>query len=226
MALRPPSRGFSVSRHLSERARAAKAAAAARSDAARAAQQSAGDDPDIAGIGGIAGMVGALRGLVEQFATAARSQAEAHGEQTQEADPASDGSRHTVTLGDGKTRMVFGYTLRMGRDGISAEPFGNTPVDGASKTSDKSAGTAPAALLPIVDVFEDGDAVVVVAELPGADPDRIVCRADGLRLLIEATGVRQYRKDLALPAAVRSDGIVQSFRNGILEVRLVRADPA
>lgn len=223
MTLRPPRRGFSVSRHLSERARAA------RDEAARA---SASGDPDIAGAGGFAGMVGALRGLVEQFVAAAQQQAaqqQAGGQHGAGDEPGPEGSaarsgQHEVSFGDGKARMVFGYTLRMGRDGISAEPFGNTAP--AGKRGDPDAGSAPAALLPIVEVFEDGDAVVVVAELPGADPDRIVCRVEAQRLLIEATGLRSYRKDLPLPVPVRADGVVQSFRNGILEVRLVRADPA
>lgn len=220
MALPPPRRGFSVSRHLSERARAAQA------DAART---EAADDPAIAGAGGFAGMVGALRGLVEQLAAAAQQPAGAQpaGGHTEQPDrAAAEAGGRTVSFGDGKARMVFGYTLKMGRDGVSAEPFGNTPAAGAEKRGTAKAGSAPAALQPIIEVFEDGDAVVVVAELPGADPERIVCRADGNRLLIEATGLRSYRKDLALPAMVRPDGIVQSFRNGILEVRLVRADPA
>ena len=80
------------------------------------------------------------------------------------------------------------------------------------------------ALQPIVEVFEDGAAVIVVAELPGADPDAIVCQPDGRRLLIEASGVRRYRKDLALPVPVQTEGLQQSYRNGILEVRLLRAD--
>ena len=157
-------------------------------------------------------MVGALRGLVEQLAATAK---EAAGEANPEA---ADPNSHTVSFGDGKARMVFGYTLKMGQDGVSAEPFGNT----ASKKAD----AAPAPLLPIVEVFEDGDTVVVVAELPGADPDRIVCKADGLHLLIEAAGVRTYRKDLALPVPVRPDGLERSFRNGILEVRMTRAERA
>lgn len=215
MALPPPRRGFSVSRHLSERARAAQA------DAART---EAADDPAIAGAGGFAGMVGALRGLVEQLAAAAQQPAGAQpaGGHTEQPDrAAAEAGGRTVSFGDGKARMVFGYTLKMGRDGVSAEPFGNTP---APKRADAAADAAPAALLPIVEVFEDGDAVVAVAELPGADPERIVCRAGGLHLLIEAAGVRSYRKDLALPVPVRPDGVAQSFRNGILEVRMARAD--
>ena len=228
MTLRPPRRGFSVSRQLSERARAAQA------EAARSAPPPADGGPAMSGVGGfagmaegVAGMVGALRGLVEQLTAAAAEQAQQ--KPSGEAGHAKAGSdpeamQRTIDLGSGNTRMVFGYTLRMGSDGLSAERFGNTPAPASGKGADTAAGATPAALLPIVEVFEDGDAIVVVAELPGADPERIVCRVDGLLLLIEAAGVRQYRKELALPVRVRADGVVQSFRNGILEVRLARAD--
>jgi HSP20 family protein len=114
--------------------------------------------------------------------------------------------------------MVFGYTLRMGTDGVSAEPFGNVPAPAAKS----AAGAAPAVLQPIVEVYQDGNQVVVIAELPGADPDRIVCRPGGMRLLIEASGTRHYRKELTLPVPVRADGMVQSVQNGILEVRLIQ----
>ena len=253
MTLRPPSRGFSVSRRLSERARAAAKVDPTGADPAQADPVQAGSfgaiDFDIPGLGGLAGMAGTLRSLLEQVAAAARSHnSQGDGRSTPQ-DPAPDlhapdqqaPDQHTrtVTPGGGNARMVFGYTLRMGPDGIAAEPFGHVPptyvpsahvppthVPSAHVPSaNASASTAaPVALQPIVEVFEDGAAVIVVAELPGADPATIVCRPDGNRLLIEASGMRRYRKDLSLPAPVRAEGLQQSYRNGILEVRLVRAD--
>jgi HSP20 family protein len=228
MALRPPRAGFSVARRLSERARAQRAA---QSPADQAATEAAAA-PFIDG-SGFAGMVDALRGLVEQLARTAEqagSETDASGDA---ADAPAHGGAHSVTFGGGKGRMVFGYTLRMGEGGVSAEPFGDVPdaaapVAGAARPSKPAARepgrSQPAARQPIVDVFEDDGAVVVVAELPGADPEGIVCQAEGSRLLIEAAGARRYRKEIALPVAVRADGMRQSFRTGILEVRLARAD--
>jgi HSP20 family protein len=208
MAIRPPRSGFSVSRRLSERARAA------------AADETF--EPKIAGAGGFTGMIDALRGLVEQLSAAAQTA-------PHETDQPDNGAPKTVSFAGGKGRMVFGYTLRMGDEGVSAEPFGNIPPNGPPNASTSGPGqknespAAPAALQPIVEVFEDGESVVVVAELPGADPETIICRPDGKTLHIEATGVRRYRKDLALPVPVQGDGFQQSFRNGILEVRMNRS---
>jgi HSP20 family protein len=84
------------------------------------------------------------------------------------------------------------------------------------------AATATAARQPIAEVFEEGDEIVVVAELPGADPARITCTVEGSTLSIEASGAQRYRKSLALPARVTREGLKTSFQNGILEVRLQR----
>jgi HSP20 family protein len=166
------------------------------SDRARAAREAAArvDEKTPTDIGGI---IGAVQGLVDQLtavATAAKQKA----------------------AGGDMARMVFGYTLRMGTDGISAEPFGDVVPQNAK--------SAPAAPQPIVDVYQDGDWVIVIAELPGADPGDIVCRAENTRLLIEAEGGRRYRKDLTLPVPVQPDSLTRTLRNGILEVRLARAE--
>jgi HSP20 family protein len=205
MALRPPRAGFSVARLLSERARSARPKEGAGTHT----------DPDIAAAGGFSGMVDALRGLVQQLVDAAQSQAEDGAKA--EAGAAKEGT-HSFTLGGGRTSVVFGYTLKTGPDGVSAERFGDVP--------ERTPPAAPAARQsprqPIVEVHEEGGEIVVVAELPGADPKTITCRPEQKRLLIEATGARRYRKEVQLPAAVQATGMQQSFQNGILEVRLIR----
>ena len=198
MALRPPSAGFSVARRMSERARA---------------QQTAATPPDpeaaLSGLAGLGGIVDALRGLVDKLATA-----EPSAEDPTQDPPGTTGSR-SVSLGGKSARMVFGYTLRMGEDGVSAERFGDMPEAA-------QANRPQPPRQPIAEVFEDEDDIVVVAELPGADPAGITCQVAQGALLIEASGARRYRKSLALPAPVTRDTPRISFQNGILEVRLRR----
>jgi HSP20 family protein len=207
MALRPSRAGFSVARRMSERARAAQ----------KAGEGSSPGDPDIVGAGGFAGIVDALRGLVTQLSQAAEAAKQA----TEGATPEEAQHTRTFSVGGKEAKMVFGYTLRMGQDGVSAEPFGDVP-EAPTRPASPQAAAAPARQ-PIVEMFEEGNAVVVVAELPGADPEGITCRVDGAHLLIETSGERRYRKELTLPVSVRAEGLSQSFRNGILEVRLMRA---
>ncbi len=199
MPIRPPRAGLSVARRLSEQARAARAASGADSGL------------DLAGAGGVSGILDALCGLVGQLAQAAAGSA------------GTTADAHGISPGEGRASVVFGYTLKLGPDGISAERFGDMP-DPPARRAAPAPVAAPPARQPIVDVFEEDGAIVVVAELPGADADRIVCRPEGPRLVIEAAGARRYRKTVDLPAAVRPQPLQQSFRNGILEVRLARAD--
>lgn len=173
---------------------------AAFSVARRMGERARAAEPPAEG-GGISGMMEALRGLAEKLAAAAQQAGE------QQAD------EHSFSIGKGDTRMVFGYSVRMGRDGAEAEAFGNVPPRAGKPV-------APEARQPITDVLVEESEIVVVAELPGADAESIACQVSGRRLLIEAGGARRYRKEVDLPADVRQSAPATSFRNGILEVRL------
>jgi HSP20 family protein len=116
--------------------------------------------------------------------------------------------------------------VRRKRAALQREPSGET---GTARSSALPQGAPrgqlcrqPASRQPITDIFEEADAIIVVAELPGADPATVRCTLDGLSLLIEAAGARAYRKSLVLPAAVAPESLKTSFQNGILEVRLAR----
>ncbi len=199
MALRPPRSGLSVGRLLSERARAATPPS-----------QSTTNSPSLA-----ASMAEALRGLADKLAQAAQQGAH------EAAEPALQSGQLERRIGTKAASLVFGYTLRMGQDGVSAEPFGDVP---AAKSGPAKATSEPLARQPITEILVEDGCVTVLAELPGADPAHVICTPQGSELLIETLAGRRYRKALELPMAVRPDGMTQSFANGILEVRLSRAD--
>jgi HSP20 family protein len=197
-----PGRPKSLSRHLSERARAAGA------DAAPTAA-------DIAGLGESAAEIfGRLKDVFEQVVQAAGSPA-----------PQADAPAHQegdipFTLGGKQGRMVFGYTMRMGLDGLKAEPFGDIPHSASKKAT---ASSRPAARAPIVDVFEEADQIRIVAELPGVASEDVACTLEGNTLQIETRKPPRYSKSLALPCPVNPASLVQSCSNGILEIRINRA---
>ncbi len=76
---------------------------------------------------------------------------------------------------------------------------------------------------PLVDCFDEADAVVVTAELPGINPGEITLSLNDGALSIETTGARRYRARQALPADVDGATLSHEFRNGILEVRIAKA---
>lgn len=99
------------------------------------------------------------------------------------------------------------------------------------------------ALTPTVDIFEEGDAVVVKAELPGIGKEDVevnisddvitisgekkaedkVEKKDFYRL---ERSYGSFSRSLRLPGAVLSDQAKASFGDGVLEVRIPRSEEA
>ena len=119
----------------------------------------------------------------------------------------------------GTNPFVFGFSMKQGPDGKPMlQRFGNTstPDDEGSKMTPH--------LEPLVDVIEEDDEVIVVAELPGVDKDSIKVRVKGRTLTIEVDDAeRPYHKVLELPSKVQKDNAKSAIRNGVLEVRLKKA---
>lgn len=76
---------------------------------------------------------------------------------------------------------------------------------------------------PIVDVFDEDGAVLLVAELPGVADGDIEINVEGDILTLATSGKRRYAKEVLLPAAVDAATLQKSYANGILEVRVKKA---
>ncbi len=115
----------------------------------------------------------------------------------------------------GKGKAVYGFNVRVGIGGKPIiESFGNVKAT--------KAGPVVAEMRePLVDIFDEGDEVRVVAETPGvAEKDiQIEIKGDILILTAEA-GDNKYHKELLLPSAVEPEVQRKSYRNGVLELRL------
>lgn len=72
---------------------------------------------------------------------------------------------------------------------------------------------------PLVDVFDEKDYIMVIAELPGVTRDGIKIEVTGDILKLTAAGIdRKYAKEILLPARVKPDVAKTTYSNGILEV--------
>jgi len=117
-------------------------------------------------------------------------------------------------LGD-KARGVYGFSVKLGLGGKPIiEQFGNI------KATERGAVVAEVRE-PIVDVFDEGESLVVIAELPGVEEDDIhlEVKDDILDLSAEAEH-RKYSKEILLPSPVDADSLESSYKNGILEIKL------
>lgn len=99
-------------------------------------------------------------------------------------------------------------------------------------------GTAlrQAPLLPPVDIFEDGDGLTLLADLPGVSKDRLNVRVDRNQLVLEGdieielpdvldalyADVRSthYERRFALSDELETDKIEATLKDGVLTVRI------
>ncbi len=115
---------------------------------------------------------------------------------------------------EGTNPYVFGFSMKVGPDGKPIiQRFGNPPID-------EGIETAPS-LEPLVDIVEENDEIIVVAEVPGVNKDEIKVRIKGTTLTIHADNPQKpYHKVIELPSKVKKDDAKSAIRNGVLEVRL------
>ncbi|MBI2982847.1 MAG: Hsp20/alpha crystallin family protein [Chloroflexi bacterium] len=113
-----------------------------------------------------------------------------------------------------RARGVYGFTVRTGIGGLPrVESFGNI------RATAKGPVVADVRE-PLVDVFDEREEIVVVAELPGVGEPDINVEVHGDVLVLETVGERKYAKEVLLPAAVDPGSVRRSYKNGILELRL------
>lgn len=154
------------------------------------------------GLGGMLKGVGSLLDLVSKM--------------TEEGKEETTRSGEIEALG-GKLQGVYGFSIRMGLGGKPViEQFGNI--------RETEAGAVVAETRePLVDLMDEGDCLSVIAELPGVEQQdiHVDVAGDTLEITAEAKD-RKYRKKVLLPSSVDLGSLESSYRNGVLEIRLVK----
>jgi len=116
-------------------------------------------------------------------------------------------------LGD-KVKGVYGFTVRTLGGEQKVEPFGNI------KKTPKGPVVEPEREA-IVDVFDEKDHILVVAEIPGVDEGDIKTEIkDDILNLTAEKGDKKYKKEVLLPGKVEVEPISSTYKNGILEIKL------
>ncbi len=92
---------------------------------------------------------------------------------------------------------------------------------------------SPGLTQPRVDLFETSSDVVVAAELPNINPNNLNLTVTDDSITISASaiglagmGATSIYRTISLPTTVRAEHCTATYNNGILEVRLPKADLA
>jgi HSP20 family molecular chaperone IbpA len=106
----------------------------------------------------------------------------------------------------------------------------------ATRTVANARSGADQRVPPPVDIYENDEDLLVVADLPGVDPSTLEVQAQGGELRIGGTqetlaGVPQHsprrmERRLSLPATVDPDRCSAEIKAGVLRVRLAKAPGA
>jgi HSP20 family molecular chaperone IbpA len=80
------------------------------------------------------------------------------------------------------------------------------------------------AVAPVVDVFENKDEVLLVADLPGVNTDGLRVDVEEERLVIEGRrGDWDYRRAFVMPDGIERDKIAAELKDGVLRLHLPKA---
>ncbi len=109
---------------------------------------------------------------------------------------------------------IYGVRITFGPEGPKIEEFGNIRREGLRPRIAEERE-------PLVDVFEEDGKLVVIAELPGVDKEKIDIKATENKLVIRASNdYRKYYKEIELPKPVKPETAKAQYRNGVLEVKI------
>lgn len=139
-------------------------------------------------------------------------------EKLQEAGGEIKGEKKFKIKGHDDLGGVFGFRVRSGiaPDGTKKpiiEPFGNIKKKGKKPVVES-------AREPMVDMFDEGDAVQIVAEIPGVEESDIKYEVKGDIVVLTTSGKRRYSKEILLSAPVDEKTAEGRYTNGIFQLKL------
>jgi len=73
---------------------------------------------------------------------------------------------------------------------------------------------------PLIDIFEDEDSVMMIANLSGVEEEDVKLEVENNMLTISTNEIHEK---VVLPTTVKKDAVESAYRNGVLEVRLKKA---
>jgi len=74
---------------------------------------------------------------------------------------------------------------------------------------------------PLIDIFEEGNNITVLAELPGVEEKDVNIITDERTIMITAeNATKKYLKIVRLPTRIKKDTTKFTYRNNILQIRL------
>ncbi|MGD6851396.1 MAG: Hsp20/alpha crystallin family protein [Candidatus Bathyarchaeia archaeon] len=79
---------------------------------------------------------------------------------------------------------------------------------------------------PLIDMFQDPNNITIIAEIAGFSRDSLKINVKDQKITLSAKSKeRRYYKSLNLPKVVIPDETHTKYKNGVLEIKLKKAEP-
>jgi len=115
----------------------------------------------------------------------------------------------------------FGFSIKVGS--LDANRVKVKPLESNTHNGKKYNITVFELLEPLVDIFEETDHTLIVADMPGVNEKDIhVDLKDDILQIFTKTGEKNYQKEILLKESFTEDRIVHTYKNGILKISLMK----
>ncbi|MBI3752679.1 MAG: Hsp20/alpha crystallin family protein [Deltaproteobacteria bacterium] len=113
-----------------------------------------------------------------------------------------------------EVKGVYGFSIRTLGGKPIIEPFGNIKESPEGPVVEEVRE-------PMVDIFDEKDHILIIAEMPGVEKDDInIDVKDEVVTLKAERGQRKYKKDVPLPSSVNAATFTSAYKNGIMEIKI------
>jgi HSP20 family protein len=183
---------------------------------------------DMDGLFNIGGMLGGVSQILNQLGSLAEK-----GEQLKKSMDIGGNDPSKKVAGS------FGYSVKFGgesfggsrsADGFSTEQHVAPKQTVKQPSGSENSTSRPVQTVrePIVETFEEGNGLLIVAEMPGVSRDNVEIRfvSDSQIMLIGHSSMTRYEKAIDVPAPISRDNVNVMTNNGIVEIRLQVNDGA
>jgi HSP20 family protein len=165
--------------------------------------------PDLSGMLGLGGIFDGVSNLIHKF-----------GELAEKGESLRSGTHHGETSTGKKITTSYGFQMKFGPSQEN-EPTIRPVQSSREKPVPTSTHVAPRVREPHVEIFDEGEHLLVIAEMPGVASDDVRLNFDGKKLEILGTAKSvSFRKEIELPQVFREEDIVITSNNGVIEIRM------
>ena len=123
-----------------------------------------------------------------------------------------------------ESKAVFDYSVKFGSAAPKSDGFKVQPLSTSSNSRPVPAKKNPPSAEdrePQVDVFEEPDHLLIVAEMPGVGSDNVQLKFEGCHLeLTGKTPRMRFFKSIELPYPLQAEDATINLNNGIVEITL------